>query len=88
MSAIEWVGMKELRVYTDAVSADAPGEHAMFYSRRADGPYYLWLYEDGPGRWRFSRVHISTLNLRVLCVANWQAVPLALQARLREHYLD
>lgn len=80
--------MKELRVYTDTFSADAPCERVTFYTRRADGPYYLWFYESEPGRWRFSRVHVSRLNLRVLCVASWQAVPIALQARLSEHYLD
>ena len=80
--------MKELRVYTETLSTDATSERVMFYTRRADGPYYLWFYESEPGRWRFSRVHVSRLTLRVLCVASWQAVPAALQARLSEHYLD
>jgi hypothetical protein len=80
--------MKELRVYTDALSANAPVERLTFYTRRADGPYYLWFYESEPGRWRFSRIHVSKLTLRVLAVASWQAVPVALQARLTEHYLD
>jgi len=80
--------MKELRVYTEQLGAGVPVERETFYTRRADGPYYLWFYESEPGRWRFSRVHVSRLTLRVLCVASWQAVPIALQARLSEHYLD
>lgn len=80
--------MKELRVYTNLTSEDSSCNQTMFYSRRADGPYYLWFFENGQRRWQFSRVHISSLNLKELCVANWQAVPIALQARLSEHYLD
>ena len=80
--------MKELRVYVDSPSAEARGGGATFYSRRADGPYYQWLNEGADSRWRFSRVRPSKLTLRVLRVANWDAVPTALRARLGEHYLD
>jgi hypothetical protein len=80
--------MKELRVYVSPAAAGALGGQAVFYSRRADGPYYRWLYEERRGRWRFSRVHLSKLSLRVLCVANWNAVPAALQTRIGEHYLE
>jgi hypothetical protein len=88
--------MRDLRVYlvpSEAEGhgpsvADGRGESPTFYSQRADGPYYRWLYVEGPGRWRFSRVHMSRLTLRVLSVARWDAVPAALQVRLGEHYLD
>ena len=80
--------MKELRVYINPSGTDALGEHAMFYSRRADGPYYRWFYEDELGRWRASRVHLPRLTLRVLCVARWRAVPTTLRVRLSEHYLE
>ena len=80
--------MKELRVYVNPAATKAPGGAAVFYSRRADGPFYLWRYEESPGLWRFSRVRLSRLSLRALCVARWQAVPTTLQTRLGEHYLE
>ena len=80
--------MKELRVYLNPPGTDARGARAMFYSRRADGPYYRWLYEEEWGRWRASRVHLSGSALRALCIARWQSVPTALQAKLGEHYLE
>ena len=80
--------MRDLRVYVDPLSAGAHGAGATFYSRRADGPVYRWLYEEGAGRWRFSRVRLSKFDLKVLYVANWGAIPDALRARLGEHYLE
>jgi hypothetical protein len=80
--------MRDLRVYVESLNGDAPGARAAFYSRRADGPFYRWLYEEEIGSWRFSRVHLSKLSLRVLCVTSWGAVPTALRARLGEHYLE
>lgn len=80
--------MRELRVYISPASTGALGEQGVFYSRRADGPFYRWRYDETPGRWRFSRVCPSRLALRELCVANWTAVPVALQAKLGDHYLE
>ena len=80
--------MRDLRVYVAPLNADARGACSAFYSRRADGPFYRWLYEEGAGRWRFSRVHLSKFDLRVLCATNWGAVPVALRTRLGEHYLE
>jgi hypothetical protein len=80
--------MNGLRVYVNPVGTDTLNEHGVFYSRRADGPYYRWRYEEEFGRWRGSRVHLSDLTLRELCIASWKAVPRALQARLGEHYLE
>lgn len=80
--------MRDLRVYVRHVIKGAPGTQAVFYSRRADGPFYRWRYEETPGGWRYSRVRISKLTLRILSVASWDAVPPALQDRLGEHYLE
>jgi len=80
--------MNGLRVYINPAGADAFSRQQMFYSRRAGGPYYLWLYEETDGLWRCSRVQLPELTLRALCIANWKAVPRALQTRLGEHYLE
>ena len=80
--------MKELHVYINPVSTDTLIGHTVFYSRRADGPFYCWRYEAGLGQWLFSRVHLSHWTRRTLCVESWKAVPAALQARLGEHYLE
>lgn len=81
--------MRDLRVYVRRVVKEVPYcGHAVFYSRRADGPLYRWRYEETPGAWRYSRVRLSKPTLRVLSAASWDAVPAALQARLGEHYLE
>lgn len=80
--------MNGLRVYVNPMNTSKTCSHVMFYSRRADGPYYCWHYEEAVGRWRVSRVHLSTLALRILCAMTWKAVPVTLQAELTEHYLE
>lgn len=80
--------MKDLRLYLDPSDLNARGESTMFYSRRADGPYYSWFYVEKIGQWHVSRVHLSRLNLRALCVASWKIIPITLQAKLIEHYLE
>ena len=80
--------MRDLHVYVAPVGSEARGGQTAFYSRRADGPYYRWLDAEGSGRWRYSRVKLDRVTLRVLCVAHWDAVPTALRKRLGEHYLE
>jgi hypothetical protein len=80
--------MRDLRVYSDSLSARAQGRRSVFYSRRADGPVYLWLYEEAEGRWRFVRVRLSKFDLNALCAMRLEAVPVSLRARLHEHYLE
>ena len=80
--------MRDLHVYIEPLSHGARGGQAAFYSRRADGPFYRWLYAEGAGRWHYSRVSLDRTALRVLCVARWEAVPTALRKRLGEHYLE
>jgi hypothetical protein len=78
--------MKGLRIYINQVGARA--DSGIFYSRRADGPFYRWLYEEDLGQWCCSRVHLPNLTLRLLSITAWQNVPVALRARLDEHYLE
>ena len=80
--------MNGLRIYINPAGINTLRRESVFYSRRGDGPYYRWHYEEKLGHWQFSRVHPPNVMLRELCVARWQAVPTALQTRLGEHYLD
>lgn len=80
--------MNGLRVYFYTVGADMRKGQTVFYSRRADGPYYHWRYEEKLGQWCCARVRLPDPTLKALCIANWKTVPTALQARLSEHYLE
>ncbi len=80
--------MRDLHVYVEPAGRGERAERTAFYSRRADGPLYRWLYAEGPGRWRCSRVHLDRPALRLLCVAPWEALPATLRNRLGEHYLE
>ena len=80
------VRMRGLRIYVNPIGVRA--ESVIFYSRRADGPYYRWHYETESGQWCCSRVHLPVLTLRVLSVTTWRNVPSTLRARLTEHYLE
>lgn len=80
--------MRDLRVYVNPVSPGGRSQGETFYSQRADGPYYRWVCAEGSGGWRYSRVSLDRLELNVLCVARWDAVPPALRDRLGEHYLE
>jgi hypothetical protein len=77
-----------LRVYINPAGSGVAGEPGVFYSRRECGPYYRWSFGDAPVRWRGSRVHPSELTIRAFCIASWNLVPPALQARLDEHYSE
>jgi hypothetical protein len=80
--------MRNLRVYTNRVSGDSPGAGGVFYSQRAGGPHYRWrLGGDGPGQWRFTRLHPAEWNPKVLSQLNQTDMPAALRARLAEHYM-
>lgn len=80
--------MRDLHVYVDPAGSEAGAETPAFYTRRADGPYYRWLYAEGAGRWDYSRVSLDRLTLRLLCAARLDAIPTALRKRLGEHYLE
>lgn len=80
--------MRDLHVYIDPLIPGARGGQTAFYTRRADGPYYRWLYAEGAGRWLYSRVSLDKPTQRELCVARWEAIPATLRKRLGEHYLE
>jgi hypothetical protein len=80
--------MNGLRMYTKPVGAGTRGAPGVFYSRRGEGPYYLWRYEEELGQWRGSRVISTDFAPRELTMASWKIVPSALQTKLGEHYLD
>jgi hypothetical protein len=80
--------MNGLRIYVNLVSPDMLAGDTVFYSRRADGPYYRWCYEENLGRWRGSRMHASDLAPRELSLATWKGVPSELKTKLREHYVE
>lgn len=80
--------MNGLRVYINSLVAEERGVRARFYTRRADGPYYCWFYEEQSGRWQVGRVHLPDFNIRVLRATSWRAVPPELQVKMSEHYLE
>lgn len=80
--------MNGLRVYTNSISADTLHANRVFYSRRGDGPFYLWRYEERFGQWRGSRVLSADFAPRELTMARWKVVPMTLQEKLGEHYLE
>jgi len=85
---LEIVKLRGLRVYIDTMSLSNRSEPVVFYSRRADGPYYRWHYEAESGHWCCSRVHLPELTPGVLSMTTWRNVPVALRAQLNEHYLE
>lgn len=80
--------MNGLRVYTNPQINETPGGRGVFYSRRENGPYYRWAYEDRLSQWCVARVQPSDFSPRMFCPANWKAVPVALQKSMVEHYED
>ncbi len=80
--------MNGLRMYQRSAGTEPRLGQPVFYSRRGDGPYYQWKYEDVAGQWRGSRVSVADFAPRELLMANWKNVPVTLQAKLGEHYLD
>ena len=80
--------MNGLRMYIKQVGTETSSGPGVFYSRRGEGPYYLWRYEEKVGQWRGSRVSSGDFAPRELLMASWKIVPSALQTKLSEHYLD
>lgn len=80
--------MNGLRIYIIPTDADPRGGRSVFYSRRADGPFYRWQFEESLGQWRGSRVRLPDVTLRLLSIAALQAVPPTLRARLDGHYIE
>jgi len=80
--------MNGLRVYIDGDKADTRRTGSVFYSRREDGPYYRWVYDDALRQWRVGRVMKSTSFNRTLSPAAWKTLPVTLQRSIVEHYQD
>jgi hypothetical protein len=78
--------MNGLTVYIDLKRA--ANLYAVFYTRRAGGPYYRWRYEDLCGKWLGSRMRASDLPVMELVSTPWKEVPNALKSSLDEHYVD
>ena len=79
--------MNGLRVYINPANTSPIPAGNVFYSRRGDGPYYRWL-EEKAGQWRGARVIAADFRPHSLSMASWKTIPVALQTRLSEHYLD
>ena len=92
------ITMSGLRIYintpslnqtSDIETDDAKTSLArVFYSRRANGPIYRWLYEEKRAYWRALRMNTSEFDAHKLSNASWKTVPESLQTQLGAHYLD
>lgn len=80
--------MNGLRMYVPALSEARSDDGRVFYSRRGNGPYYCWLFEETNQRWKVSRVVSHDFDVQPLSLATWKTVPVALQSRLSDHYMD
>jgi hypothetical protein len=80
--------MNGLRVYINGISDETRGGCPIFYSRREDGPYYRWSYDDRSAEWQVGRVVRSGVSPRMLAPATWKTVPERLQRSIVEHYED
>jgi hypothetical protein len=75
-------------MYVPVFSPAVAGSGKVFYSRRGNGPYYCWCYEETNQKWKVSRVLSHDFVVQPLSLATWKTVPSALQSRLSDHYLD
>ena len=80
--------MNGLRVYINGNTMETRGGCPVFYSRREDGPYYRWSYDDSLSEWQVGRVLTSGVSPKVLAPATWKTVPAGLQRSMVEHYED
>ena len=80
--------MNGLRVYVNTMGLNTLSGQGVFYSRRGAGPYYLWRFEEKLGQWRGSRVQATDFAPRDLSMARWKIVPMTLQDKLSQHYLE
>jgi hypothetical protein len=80
--------MNGLRVYVKATIAETYGGRDVFYSRREDGPYYRWVFDETVSEWRVGRVSTSRISGKDVALAPWKKLPAALQRSMVEHYQD
>jgi len=80
--------MNGLRVYVQALVTTPEGGASVFYSRRGNGPYYRWWYDEQGSQWRPSRVNTSDVTSQMFSTTSWKTIPTSLRTRLGEHYID
>jgi len=79
--------MNGLRVFTNGNVVETCGGCPVFYSRRADGPYYRWSYDERSSVWAAGRV-LQSVSAKTLAPATWKGVPARLQKSIVDHYED
>ena len=79
--------MNGLRVYIDQI-AETRGGYPVFYSRREDGPFYRWSFDDSSFEWQVGRVLRSGASSKMLATATWKTIPARLQHSIVAHYED
>lgn len=80
--------MNGLRVYINSNGIEVRGGCPVFYSRREDGPYYRWSYDDSVCAWKVGRGFGSGVSPKMLALATWKTVPAGLRRSIVEHYED
>ena len=80
--------MNGLRIYINNARLETRSADQVFYSRRSNGPYYRWSYEEKLALWRASRILMADFSSKELNVATWKGVPASLKAKLNEHYME
>jgi len=80
--------MNGLRVYIKGDAVETCGGCPVFYSRREDGPYYRWSYDESLCEWQVSRVLPSGFSPKMLALATRKKVPAGLEKSLASHYED
>jgi hypothetical protein len=77
-----------LQVYVNSIEMKARSGEKIFYTRREEGPLYLWRWEGTSGKWQFLRLHQSKWRDKALSPEKWQVLPSALQGSLKQHYME
>lgn len=80
--------MNGLRMYQHGTTVEACGGRCVFYSRREDGPFYRWSYDDRLGGWLVGRVLKPGLSPKMLVPVIWKNVPSELKRSIAGHYQD
>lgn len=80
--------MDGLRVYINGQTVETRGGRQVFYSRREDGPYYRWSYDEDQRQWQVGRVVKSGLSTKAFAPATWKELPVGLKKDIVEHYQD
>jgi len=78
--------MNGIRMYVTSSTALLPNN--VFYSQRSRGPIYCWRYESTGNFWVGARLNPCDYCRENMCLTRWKHLPLELQAKLKEHYVD